>query len=120
MKASSLISSFRFAFAGIAHAFKTQRNFKVHCGVSVLVLGMGLALQIDLSEWAIIAIAAGLVFQAELVNTALEALVDKVSPERHPLAKVTKDCAAGAVLVTALAAVLVGLLVFGPKLLVLL
>jgi diacylglycerol kinase len=101
----------------VVHAFKTQRNFKVHCGVLLGVVLMGLWLKVGLGEWAMVALAAGLVLQAELVNTALEAIVDHVSPEFHALAKVAKDCAAGAVLVSALAAVIVGLLIFLPKLL---
>jgi diacylglycerol kinase len=115
MKLFAFLRSFKFAFEGIAHTFRTQRNFKVHCGITVLVVGMGLALGIGPSEWAILAVTIALVFQAELVNTALEALVDKVSPEFHPLAKVAKDCAAGAVLVTALGAVVVGVLVLGVR-----
>ena len=81
---------------------------------------MGFGLRVSLDQWAILLTMIALVFHAEIINTALEAIVDKVSPEFHPLAKVAKDCAAGAVLVTALAAVIVGLLIFGPKLLALL
>jgi diacylglycerol kinase len=112
----SFLRSFKFAFEGIAHAFKTQRNFRIHCGITLLVLVMGLALRISLDQWAILFVMIALVFFAELVNTALEAIVDKVSPEIHPLAKVAKDCTAGAVLVTAIGAIIVGLLIFGPKL----
>ena len=116
MSLSSLCRSFKFAFAGIGHAFKTQRNFRIHCGITLLVLVMGLGLRISFDQWAILFVMIALVFQAELVNTALEALVDKVSPEIHSLAKVAKDCAAGAVLVTVMGAVVVGMLIFGPKL----
>ena len=111
-----MLRSFKFACEGIAHAFRTQRNFRIHCGITLLVLVMGLALRISFDQWAILFVMIALVFQAELINTALEALVDKVSPEVHPLAKVAKDCAAGAVLVTAMGAVVVGVLIFGPKL----
>lgn len=117
MKSSSLLASFRFAFQGIAYAFRTQRNFKVHFGVMVAVIVVGLPLQLSLEQWAILVLASALVFQAELMNTALEAVVDRVSPEFHTLAKVAKDCAAGAVFLTALCAVIVGLLVLGPPLL---
>jgi diacylglycerol kinase len=116
MRLLAFLSSFKFAFEGIAHAFKTQRNFRIHCGITLLVLVIGIALRISLDQWAILLVMIALVFQAELVNTALESLVDKVSPEVHPLAKVAKDCAAGAVLITAIGAVIVGLLIFGPKL----
>ena len=117
MKSPNLFASFRFAFEGIAYAFRTQRNFKVHCGVMLAVVVVGLAVRLAPAQWAILALASGLVFQAELMNTALEAVVDRVSPEFHTLAKVAKDCAAGAVFLTALCAVVVGLLVLGPALL---
>ncbi len=117
MKSPNLFASFRFAFEGIAYAFRTQRNFKVHCGVMLAVVVVGLAVRLAPAQWAILALASGLVFQAELMNTALEAVVDRVSPEFHALAKVAKDCAAGAVFLTALCAVVVGLLVLGPALL---
>lgn len=116
MKSPNLLASFRFAFQGIAYAFRTQRNFKVHSGVMLAVVIVGLAVGLSLEQWAILALASGLVFQAELMNTALEAVVDHVSPEFHALAKVAKDCAAGAVFLTALCAVVVGLLVLGPPL----
>lgn len=116
MKSPSLLASFRFAFQGIVYAFRTQRNFKVHCGVTLAVIIVGLAMGLSPGQWAILAVVTGLVFQAELMNTALEAVVDHVSPEFHALAKVAKDCAAGAVFLTALCAVVVGILVLGPPL----
>ncbi|MCS6774347.1 MAG: diacylglycerol kinase family protein [Anaerolineae bacterium] len=117
MKSPSLWASFRFAFAGIAHALRTQRNFRVHLLVTAAVVGVGLWLRISTDQWAILALTIGLVLHAELVNTALEAVVDHVSPEFHALAKIAKDCAAGAVVVAAATAVGVGLLVLGPPLL---
>jgi diacylglycerol kinase len=116
MKSPSLLASFRFAVQGISYAFRTQRNFKVHCGVTLAVTIAGLAVGLSPGQWATLAVVAGLVFQAELMNTALEAVVDHVSPEFHALAKVAKDCAAGAVFLTALCAVVVGILVLGPPL----
>jgi len=116
MKSPSLFASFRFALQGIAHAFRTQRNFKVHCSVTLAVVVVGLVVGLSPEQWAILAVVMGLVFQAELMNTALEAVVDHVSPEFHALAKVAKDCAAGAVFLTALCAVVVGILVLGPPL----
>lgn len=115
MKSPSLVASFRFAFEGMRYAFRTQRNFKIHCAVACAVIIVGLMLGLSPEQWAILAVVAGLVFQAELFNTALEAVVDHVSPEFHALAKVAKDCAAGAVFLTAGCAVIVGLLVLGPK-----
>lgn len=117
MKSPSLWASFRFAFEGITHALRTQRNFRVHLVVTAAVIGMGVWLRITTEQWAVLALTIGLVLHAELVNTALEAVVDHVSPEFHALAKIAKDCAAGAVFVVAAIAVIVGLLVLGPPLL---
>jgi len=117
MKAPSLLASFRFALAGVAYAFRTQRNFKIHLAITTAVVAVGLWLRLPAERWAILVVMIGLVFQAELINTALEAIVDHVSPGFSPLAKVAKDCAAGAVFLTAACAVVVGLLVLGPPLL---
>ena len=116
MKSPNRLASFRFAFEGIAHAFRTQPNFKVHCAITLVIIAAGLWTGLLLSEWAILGVVTGLVFHAELVNTALEAVVDKASPEIHPLAKIAKDCAAAGVLVTAVTAVIVGALILGPPL----
>ncbi len=117
-KSPNLLASFGFALQGIAHAFRTQRNFKVHLAVTALVIVAGITLGISVEQWAILVGMIALVLQAELVNTALEAVVDRVAPEFHALAKVAKDCAAGAVFVCAFAAVIVGLLILGPRLFV--
>jgi diacylglycerol kinase (ATP) len=101
-------------------ALNTQRNMRAHAAVTLLVIATGIVLPTSLGEWVAIAITIGLVWQAELINTAIEAVVDKTSPEIHPLARAAKDCAAAAVLVTALTAVVVGALIFTPKLLALL
>lgn len=118
MKSPNLLASFRFALEGIAYTFRTQRNFKIHCAVTLAVVVVGLWVGLGTDQWAILAVTVALVFMAELVNTALEAIVDHVAPEFHALAKVAKDCAAGAVFLTAFFAVFVGLLVLGPRLLV--
>jgi diacylglycerol kinase len=120
MRATTFIASFGYAFEGLGYALRTQRNLKVHCAITLAVLVMGLLLGISLDQWALLAVMVGLVFQTELTNTAVEAIVDRVSPEFHTLAKVAKDCSAAAVLVTAIAAVAVGLLIFGPRILTLL
>jgi diacylglycerol kinase len=119
-KSPNLIASFGFALEGIAHAFRTQRNFKLHVGITLAVVIAGVLLDISAEQWAILAVTIALVLQAELVNTALEAVVDHVAPEFHALAKIAKDCAAGAVFVCAVVAVIVGLLILGPRLLALL
>jgi diacylglycerol kinase len=95
---------------------RTQRNAWIHAVLSTLVFVLGLWLGLGRLEWAIIVLTIGLVWMAEFVNTALEAVVDLASPDLHPLARVGKDVAAAAVLVGAGTAVLVGLLVLGPPL----
>lgn len=111
-RAISFISSFGYAFEGIVYAFRTQRNFKIHAGMTVLVVVAGLFFKVTLSEWEALAVVIGLVFQTELTNTAVEAIVDRISPEFNSLAKVAKDCSAAAVLVTAIASTVVGLAIF--------
>ena len=115
-RAASLWHSFGYALAGIRYVLLTQRNAQVHIGVAVVVVGLGLLLRISATQWAILAITIGLVIAVEMLNTALEATIDLVSPDYHPLAKIAKDAAAGAVLVLALAAVGVGIAIFGPPL----
>lgn len=117
MRAPNVWASFQFAFEGIVHAFRSQRNFRIHVLITFGVIGAGIWLGLKPDQWAIIALAIGLVLQAELFNTALEAVVDHVSPEFHALAKIAKDCAAGAVFLSAAIAVVVGALLLGPRLL---
>ena len=119
MKSPSLLASFKYACEGIAHAYRSQRNFRIHVIVSSAVVAAGLLLRVGATEWAALILTIGLVFLAELFNTAIEAIVDHVAPEFHALAKIAKDCAAGAVFVAALAAVGVGLAIFGPRILAL-
>lgn len=113
----TFLRSFQHAFAGLWQALGTQRNARIHLAIAIIVLFLGLALRLNTTSWAIIALAMGLVFLAELFNTALEATIDLVVEEYHPQAKLAKDVAAGAVLVSAMVAVVVGLLVLGPPLL---
>lgn len=110
-----LIKSFGFAFSGIAYAFGTQLNFKIHCLALLLVAAFGWYLKIALQEWLWITGVSGLVIIAELFNTALEVLVDLVSPGYHEKAKIVKDVSAAAVLIAALTAILVALIIFIPK-----
>ncbi len=115
-RAVSRVRSFGHAFEGVAYALRTQPNTRIHLGILGVIVIAGLVLGLGLTEWALIALAAGLVFVAELLNTGIETVVDLASPDLHPLAKAAKDVAAGAVLVSALTAVAVGLLVLGPPL----
>lgn len=112
-----LLQSFGYAGEGIGYAIRTQANLRLHLALTVLVIIAGLWLQLAPIEWAILVVMISVVLSAELFNTALEATLDRVSREEHPLAKVGKDVAAGAVLICAIGAVVVGVLIFGPKLL---
>ncbi len=116
--ASNLLVSFKYAWAGVSYAFQTQRNFRVHVGVGVLAIGLGIFFHLQPVEVAVIGLTSGLVLVMELLNTALESVVDlTVKQTYHELAKIAKDCAAGAVLVSALAALLVaGMLLLPPLL----
>jgi diacylglycerol kinase (ATP) len=114
---SKFIQSFRYAFAGLGYCFRTQRNFRIHIASAFLAGLLGAFLGLSLTEWAVLALLVVMVIAAEMVNTMVEALVDLVTIEYHPLAKVAKDVAAGVVLLTAIGAVVVGLLIFGPKIL---
>ena len=93
---------------------RTQRNSWIHATATVCVIGLGLWLSLSFIQWAILALTIGLVWMAEFVNTALEAVVDLASPDIHPLARVGKDVGAAAVLVAAITSVIVGLLILGP------
>jgi len=112
----SRIRSFGYAFAGWWHVIRTQRNAWIHALASVMVLALGLWLGLSTLEWAIITLTVALVWTAEFINTAIEAVVDLATQEHHPLARIGKDVGAAAVLIAALSAILVGLLVLGPPL----
>ncbi|HNB40983.1 MAG TPA: diacylglycerol kinase family protein [Anaerolineales bacterium] len=113
----SRIRSFRYAFQGWGYVLRTQRNAWIHSAIATAVFIVGLWLQLPARDWAVIILTAALVFSAEFINTAIEAVVDLATEEHHPLAKIGKDVGAAAVLVAALAAVLIGLLILGPPLL---
>jgi len=112
----TLIESFRHAFAGLAHALRTQRNARIHVLVAVAVIVLAVALGIESIKWAMILLTIGFVFVAELFNTVVEAVIDLVTEEYRPLAKTAKDVAAGAVLIAAVTAVIVGVLLLGTPL----
>ncbi|MBK1989913.1 diacylglycerol kinase family protein [Sphaerospermopsis aphanizomenoides BCCUSP55] len=115
--ASNLFVSFKYAWAGISYSFRTQRNFRIHVAVCAFAIGLSLFLNLEPVEIAIIAITSGLVLTLELVNTAIESLVDlTVKQTYHDLAKVAKDCAAGAVLVSAWVSLLVACTLLLPPL----
>lgn len=118
--ASNLFVSFKYAWAGIVYSFQTQRNFRIHVSVGTLAIALSFLLHLQPVEIAVIGITSGLVLALELLNTALESLVDlTVKQTYHELAKIAKDCAAGAVLVSALVALLVAGILLLPPLVVL-
>ena len=115
MKKEPLIRSFGYAFEGIINTVKSERNMKIHCGFMLAVVVCGFIFRLTYTEWLICLVLFGLVTSLELVNTAVEAVVDLVTEERKPLAKKAKDAAAGAVLVSAIFAAIIGLIIFVPK-----
>jgi len=108
--------SFCNAFTGWKYVLRTQHNAWIHAAISQVVIIMALWLRLPARDWALLIFAFALVWVAEAVNTALEAVVDLASPQSHPLAKISKDVSAGAVLIAACAAILIGLLLLGPPL----
>lgn len=109
-----LINSFKYAIEGIISSFKTERNMKIHVLAMIVVITLGFFFRLDKVEWCFIIIAIASVISAELFNTAIETVVDMVSPERNPKAKLVKDIAAGAVLVVAIGSAIIGFIIFGP------
>ena len=108
---------FKYALQGLKYAFSTQINFKFHVGAALLVFAFGWFFKLSLFEWLWLLLAIALVMIAELFNTALEVLVNLVSPDYHPLAGKVKDLASAAVLLTAVTAFTIGLFIFIPKIL---
>ena len=113
---SSLKTSFACAFAGIASAAH-ERNFKIESAVGVVAIVLGFAFHVSLLEWLAIIVCIGVVLGLECLNTSLESLVDLASPGYNELARRAKDCAAGAVLVASIAALVVGIILFAPRIL---
>lgn len=108
--------AFRYAFSGWWFVIRTQRNAWIHAVAGLLVMAICLWLRLPARDWAVIIIAIAMVWTAEFLNTALEAVVDLASPQQHRLAKVGKDVGAAAVLIAALNSVIIGILIIGPPL----
>lgn len=111
---AKFIAGFGYAFHGLWYALRTQRNVRVHLAVAIIVTVAGILLHISALEFALLYVAIAGVFIAEMFNTVIEICVDLAKPEYHPLARIAKDVAAGAVLLSALLAVVIGLFVLGP------
>jgi diacylglycerol kinase (ATP) len=108
--------SFYNAFAGVWYVLRTQKNAWIHSLATLLVILFAIWLKLSVRDWAVLILAMGLVWTAELINTALEAIVDLASPHRHPLAKIGKDVGAAAVVMAAFSSAIVGFLILGPPL----
>lgn len=115
IKMKKLIKSFKYAFEGISTGIKEEQNMKIHIAIIILVIIFGIILKISKIEWIICIALFGLVISMELINTAIENTVDLVTKEKNEQAKIAKDVAAGAVLVSAIASAIVGLIIFIPK-----
>ncbi len=110
------INSFKYAFDGLKTLFKEEHNARIHLGVSLFVIALGFYFDVSSLEWICLIFAIGFVFAAEVFNTSLETMADFVSKEQHPQIKKIKDLAALAVLISAITAVIIGLIIFLPKL----
>ncbi len=116
MKNKSLYKSFKCALEGIFVALKEERNTKIHFTAAVVVIILGALLRFSVEKLAILVLVCGLVVVSETFNTAIERIVDVIQPDYCPKAKIIKDISAGAVLLAAIIAVVVGVLIFGPVL----
>jgi len=115
--APNLLQSFKYAWSGVAYSFKTQRNFRIHTVIGALAVSLGVGLGLSAVKMAIITLTCAIVMVLELLNTAIEAVVDlTVNKKYHELAKIAKDCAAGAVLIAAMTAVMVAAWILLPPL----
>lgn len=112
-----LLKSFKYAFDGICTGIKEEQNMKIHITIMILVIIFGIMLKISKMEWIICIILFGLVISMELINTAIENTVDLITKEKNEQAKIAKDVAAGAVLVSAITSAIIGLIIFVPKIL---
>lgn len=113
-KRASLLKSFGYAMSGIIRVIKEERNIKIHICAAVIVFALASYFQFSRNDWLVLLLIITIVISLELVNSAVEAVVDLVSPDFHPLAKKAKDVAAGAVLVAAIVSVIIGFLLFFP------
>ncbi|MGB9780783.1 MAG: diacylglycerol kinase [Caldanaerobacter sp.] len=112
MRSRNLIDSFNYAIEGILHAFKTQRNMKIHFGIAIAVLFFSLFMDLTRLEFVAILFAISLVLITEMINTAIETTIDIFLKNYNPMAKIAKDVAAGGVLIASVNAILVAYLVF--------
>lgn len=117
MRAKNVLESFKYAYQGIVYALKTQRNMRIHLSAFILIILVSIFFKITTIEFAILLLVGTIVVIAEMINTAIESAIDLYSRERHPLAKIGKDVAAGAVLMSSFSSVAIGVIILGPYLL---
>ncbi len=106
--------SVKYSIEGLLYAYRYEQSLWIHGVATIFSVCLGIIFQIKLSEWAIVFIALGVILGMELINTAIEAAVDLVTLEHHPLAKIAKDCGSAASFIMSLVAIVIGLFVFGP------
>jgi len=112
----SRVNSFKYAFSGWWCVLKTQHNARIHALATILVFAFGVWFNLPARDWAILFLAIGAVWSAECINTGIEATIDLITPQKHPLAKIAKDAGAAGVLIAAIVSVIIGLLILGPPL----
>jgi diacylglycerol kinase len=115
MNLSKFLRSFVIGGFGLAHAFRSEQNMRIHCLIAIGVIVAGFVFAVAAWEWVALVLCIGMVISAECLNTSIERLADRISRETHPLIKQAKDCSSAAVLVLALTAAVVGGVVFVPK-----
>ena len=109
-----ILNSFKYAIQGFFYAFKTEKNMKIHTLAMFIVIVLGIWLKLNPIQWCLIVVAIVLVISAELFNTAIETVVDMISPEKNEKAKIAKDISAAAVLAVAIGAAIIGIIIFIP------
>ena len=115
MKKGTFFQSFFAAWQGVVYVVKTQRNMRIHLVVALLVIFGGYFFEVSINEWLVLILIIAVVLIAESINTAVEATMDLLTEEYHPLAKIAKDTAAGAVLLAAISSVVIGIIIFYDK-----
>ena len=108
--------AFVFALQGIKHGWKCEEHLRIHTLAAVVAIMLGILLRINLWEWCVVLLSIGIVISAELMNAAIERLADRITKEKDPLIGQAKDLAAGAVLIVSLVALVLGMIIFLPKL----
>ena len=113
-----LIKSFKYALEGIISAFKSEKNMKIHFIIMILVIILGFIYKININEWKECIFCFGLVIGTEMINTAIEINTDLAMPNKNNKAKLAKDISAGAVLIMAIISIIIGLMIFIPKIMI--